>query len=237
MAPFFLPLQLLNIANTFFLKRSFIILLLFIPAIAFSQLPGISVATDLSILRNFKNEQRYWAVGHNTNLQFHITNKEAVYVGFIYSSNGKFSNNLQASAISTTTSPQVINYVNKGKMRVKEFSIGWKKYLKGSFNQEKKWNLYGTAGFGLLLGRVINTHSIAIDTAVYNVPVRRGKANFKRLTFDLGLGAEIPLTSDLYFYMEAKAWVPTTNYPSNYLFVNNNAPFMGVVSGGIRILF
>lgn len=234
-----MPLQLLNIANTIFLKHSFTILLLlvFVPAVVISQLPSISVATGISILRNFKKEQRFWAVGHNTDLQFHITNTDVVYVGFIYTSNGKFSNKLQATAKSAITSPQLINYTNSGKMRAKEFSIGWKKFLKGNFNEEKKWNLYGTAGFGLLLGRIINTYSVAIDTTGYNVPVKDGKANFKRLTFDLGLGAEIPLAADFYFYLETKTWIPTTNYPSNYLFVNKDAPFVGMLSGGIRILF
>ena len=214
-----------------------LLLLFFVPSVVFSQLPRISLATDINLLRNFKKEQQFWALGHNTDIQFHITNTDAVYVGFIYTSNGKFSNKLQATAKSAATFPQVINYVNNGKMRAKEFSIGWKKYIKGSFDEEKRWDLYGTAGFGLLLGRIINTHSITIDTADYNVPVRNGKANFKRLTFDLGLGAEIPLTSDFYFYLEVKTWIPTTSYPSNYLFVNENAPFVGMLSGGIRILF
>lgn len=217
------------------LTISFLVFLL--PITGFPQIKGFSLATDFNIIRNFKNQQHFWAIGHNTNMQFHITNSDAVYIGFIYTSNGKFNNSLQATAKSSTTMPHEINYVNKGKMRSKEFSIGWKKYLKGKFDVVKGVNIYGTAGFGLLLGRIINTNSVVIDTANYDVPVKIGKANFKRLTFDLGLGAEVPLGADFYFYMEAKAWIPTTDYPSQYLFVNNNAPFVGVLCGGIRIVF
>ena len=142
-----------------------------------------------------------------------------------------------ASAKLPATSPQQINYVNKAEMRFKQFSLGWKHYLKGAFNSEDKWNLYGYAGFGLMLGRVVNNHSLTIDTSLYNVPVRSGKANFKRLTVDLGLGWEVPLSSDIFFYNEARVWIPTTDYPSNYLLVNKNAPLVASLNFGIRILF
>src|ERR1043166_9591557 len=105
--------------------------------------------------------------------------------------------------------------------------MGWKHYLKGASDLEAKWSVYGYAGFGLLLGRVINTHSVAIDTSFYSVPVRNGKANFKRLTFDVGVGYEIFLGGDIYFYNEARVWIPTTDYPSKYIFINNNDPLVG----------
>jgi hypothetical protein len=88
-----------------------------------------------------------------------------------------------------------------------------------------------------MLGRVINTYSVSIDTTLYNVPVRSGKANFKRLTLDLGLGWETPLGGDVYFYTEGRAWIPTTDYPSKYIFVNKNAPFVASLNFGVRILF
>jgi hypothetical protein len=122
-------------------------------------------------------------------------------------------------------------------MRFKHISIGWRKYLKGTFNAEQSWNIYGYSGFGLLLGRIENTHSVPIDTTVYIVPVRVGKANFKRLTLDLGLGWEAPLGADIFIYAEGRAWIPTTDYPSKYIFVNDNAPLVGMFNVGIRILF
>ncbi len=115
--------------------------------------------------------------------------------------------------------------------------MGWKHYLKGAYNAEEGWNLYGYAGFGLMFGVAENTHSINIDSASYVIPVLQGKDKFKRLTFDLGLGYEIPLGGDIYLYMEGRTLIPTTDYPSRYLFINENAPWFGSVNGGLRILF
>ena len=74
-------------------------------------------------------------------------------------------------------------------------------------------------------------------SVVYQVPVRIGKANFKRLTLDLGLGWETPLGADIFIYAEGRAWIPTTDYPSKYIFINDNAPLVGMINTGIRILF
>jgi len=184
-----------------------------------------------------KKEQRYWAVGQTVHIHIHFSPKDGMYTWISYYSEGKFSNDLSASAKLPATIPQQINYVNNAVMRFKHFSVGWKHYIKGAYNTEESWNLYGYAGFGLLLGRVINTHSIAIDTADYFVPVRNGEANFKRLTLDLGLGWETYLGGDLYFYTEGRLWVPTTDYPSKYIFVNKNAPLVATLNFGLRILF
>ncbi len=42
--------------------------------------------------------------------------------------------------------------------------------------------------FGLMMGRITNTHSAFVDTAKYNTPVLAGKASFKRLTLGPGAG-------------------------------------------------
>lgn len=214
-----------------------IFLFLILAFSAISQRPQFSLATDLSILRSFKKEQQYWAIGQTVHLHFHFTSKDGAYAWISYYSNGKFNNILTANAKSPTAIPQQINYQNKAAMQLKHVSLGWKRYLKGTFDSENKLNLYGYAGFGLIIGHIVNTHSVRIDTADYNVPVLSGPANFKRLTFDLGLGFEMPIGGDLYFYIETRALVPTTDYPSNYLFINNNAPFVGTVNAGIRVLF
>jgi hypothetical protein len=221
------------------LKKQIPIFFLFslFSAVAFSQPVRVSIATDLGLQRSFKKGQQYWAGGHTIQGQFHFTPKDGAYVWVSYYTNGKFSNNVTATAKSITTVPQQINYVNNAVMRFKQISIGWKKYLKGSFDAEQGWNIYGYAGFGLLLGLVENTHSVSIDTAVYIVPVRVGKANFKRLTLDLGLGYEVPLGADIFIYAEGRAWIPTSDYPSKYIFVNDNAPLVGMFNVGIRILF
>ena len=213
--------------------------LLFVFAFTFAsaQPTRLSIATDLGLQRSFKKGQQYWAGGHTIQAQFHFTSKDGAYVFISYYTNGKFSNNVTATAKSAVTVPRQINYVNNAVMRFKQISVGWKKYMKGSSDIEEGWSIYGYAGFGLLLGRVDNSHSVPLDTVVYNVPVRKGKANFKRLTLDLGLGWELPIGADTFIYAEGRAWIPTTDYPSKYIFVNDNAPLVGMVNVGIRILF
>lgn len=197
----------------------------------------VSVATDVCIQRNFKPEQLYSAIGHTTYLLFHITPKNAVYTSFAYYSNGNFKNNVTATAKSLISNPQQVAYINSAKMQLKQFAVGWRKYLKGTADAEKGWNLYAYAGFGLLLGKVENIHSVSIDSAVYAMPVLSGNASFKRLTLDLGVGWEMPIANDFFLYTEARVWVPTTDYPSSYIFVNNNAPLVGMLGVGLRIIF
>jgi hypothetical protein len=219
------------------LHNTGLIAFLFISLNASAQSLGFSVSTDLSVQRNFKKDQQFWAIGQTVQAHFHITPKEGVYVWFIYYSNGKFRNNLVANAKSSLTVPQQMDYVNSAKMRLKQFSIGWKKYFLGTYDSEQNLNAYFFAGFGLVLGRIQNEHSISIDTARYNVPVLSGKANFKRLTIDGGLGIEHSIGGDMFVYTETRVWIPTTDYPSKFIFVNENAPFVVMFNLGMRVLF
>lgn len=220
------------------IRRPFILFLSILFCLeSFSQQFQFSVATDLSTQRNFKKEQQYWAIGQTVHLHFHITPKDGVYTWFAYYSNGHFKNNLVATAKSGVSFPQQIPYVNSARMRLKHLSVGWRRYLKGAADEENKWNLYFYAGFGLLLGRVENSHSVSIDTARYYVPVRTGKANFKRLTLDPGIGWERDMGGDFFIYAETRLWIPTTDYPSNFIFVNSSAPFTAMINVGIRLLF
>lgn len=219
------------------LKIFLSLIFLFSFAIGFSQKAQFSLATDVSLFHSFKKDQRYYSLGQTITGHFNFTPADGFYVWFAYSSNGKFDKQLDATAKSAITIPQQVSYTNYAKLRFNHISMGWKHYLKGAYNTENTWNLYGYAGFGLLLGIVQNTHSVAIDSVSYDIPVWKGKAKFKRLTIDLGLGYEIPLGGDIYFYMEGRALVPTTDYPSHYLFINDNAPWMGSVNAGLRLLF
>lgn len=196
-----------------------------------------SLTTDLAVQRSLKKEQQFWAAGQTIQGIFHITPKAAVYIWGAYYTNGNFRNVLTATAKSPTTLPQQINYISRSKMRFKHISIGFKKYLVGASDNQKGWNLYASAGLGLLPGKVTNTHTVDIDTAIYNVPVLNGVANFKRLTADLALGYEKPLATDFYIYAEGKVWVPASDYPSKHIFINENAPFAIMLGIGLRILF
>lgn len=200
------------------------------------QFPRFSLATDLGLQRSFKKGQQYLAGGHTVHGIFHTDSRNAVYAWISYYSAGKFGNDITATAKLPATTPQQIDYRNNASMRFKHISMGWRRFINGNYNDESG-HLYGYAGFGILLGRVENTHSVGIDTADYNVPVRTGKANFKRLTADLGFGYEGHMGANIYWYAEGRAWIPASDYPSKYLFVNENAPLVGMFNLGIRILF
>jgi len=191
------------------------------------------------ILRSFKNDQRFWAVGQNIRIDWDFTSKGGAYASLSYSSYGKFTNELSATAKAATTSPQQISFDNNAQIRFEQISLGFKHYFVGSSDAEVKWNLYTITGFGLMFGRVTNDYSTSIDTSLYNAPQQpvNGKGHFKRLTLDLGVGWEIPLSADFYLYASGKVWIPTSDYPSKYLFVNDNAPLIAMFGIGVRILF
>ena len=203
---------------------------------AHAQPTQFSLATDVSVLRSFKETQQYWAIGQTVKFHFNFMPKDGAYAWLAYFADGKFVNGLTAIAKSPTTTPQQIDYFNGSALRFEHISLGWQHYLHGKFNSEY-WNLYAYGGFGLMIGRVVNTPTTPIDTSMYHVEVLSGKGHFKRLTFDLGLGAELSLSAAVYMYLEARAMVPTTYYPSPYLLVNYKAPFTGAGSFGFRILF
>jgi hypothetical protein len=217
-------------------KITSIILAVIICNVVIAQV-GFSVNSDVGVARSFKQGQRYFSFGQTVNVGIHITEKNGAYFGFSYYSNGRFTNKLVADAKQPGTIPQTISYDNNAKLGVRNFSIGYQHYFKGNALAEEKWNLYGKAGFGLLSGTVSNAHNVIIDTAAYNLPVLQGEAKFKRINVDLAIGFEKYLSGDLYFYSEARMFIPTTDYPSKYLFVNDDSPLTGSIAAGIRILF
>ena len=205
---------------------------------AFSQI-RISGSTDIMVLRSFKEDQSFWAVGQNIIVDWHFTTKGGAYASLSYSSYGNFTNELSATAKAVTTSPQQISFDNKAQIRFQQISLGFKHYFVGTTDAEVNWNLYSIAGLGVMFGRVTNSYSTSIDTSLYNAPKQPviGSGHFKRLTLDLGLGWEIPLSGDVFLYASGKVWIPTSDYPSKYLFANENAPLVGMLGLGIRLLF
>lgn len=122
---------------------------------------------------------------------------------------------------------------------MKQVSIGLKHYFKGSYDAEKDWNLYGLAGFGLLFNGVENTLLTSVDTSLYALaptPVE-GNGNFRRLTLDLGMGAELPLGGDFFVFGDVRTVLPTSFYPSPYLHRLSDVPMPVLVNLGVRILF
>jgi hypothetical protein len=198
-----------------------------------------STATGLSLLRNFTEHQQFFSVGHEIILDFHVNPKNGAYASFAYYSPEKKNNAMLAIAKSSTTIPQQVSFINHSRISFKQFSLGWKHYVRGVNDAEIEWGLYTITGFGIVFGKTVNEYSLIVDTTLYNLPGNpvSGEGHFKRLTVDLGLGWDLPVSSEMFFYAEAKAWIPTTEYPSKYLFINNNAPFTATIAAGIRILF
>lgn len=203
---------------------------------ASAQPPRLSLASNGVLLRSFKPDQQYWSFGQTVQFIFHTSPTDGPYAWIAYFSDGKFINRLQAQAMQSSTTPQTVNFDNSAHLRFKHISLGWRKYLKGRYDADKSWNLCAMAGFGLLLGRIENTQSTHIDPLLYSVPVQAGKANFKRLTLDLGLSPEFPVGADVCLYLDGRIHIPTTDYPSPYLFVNRKAPLTAGLGLGVRIL-
>jgi hypothetical protein len=198
-----------------------------------------SFATDISVLHNFDDVQSFTVLGQTIQGLLSIDKKNTFYTWIAYHSHGKYDYNLTASANSAATQPQSYTFTSKSEMRVRQISIGMRRYLLGSYDRLEKFNLYGAAGFGLIMGRAFNNFSTAVDTSLYTVQenVKNGAGDFKRLSFDLTAGWEMPLGYEVFLYSEARLHIPTTEYPSDYLVKNNNAPFVGSINLGIRVLF
>ena len=198
-----------------------------------------SLATDLSLLHNFDGTQTFTVVGQTLIPQWHFDQKTTVYAWFSYHANGKYKTTLTATAKSPATQPQTISFTSHSEMRLRQLSIGIKKYLIGSFDKLEKFSIYGAGGFGLVWGNASNDFSTSIDTSLYTIQnnVVHGKGEFKRLTFDLTGGIDFPVSYELFVYTEIRMHIPTTSYPSSYLLKNSNAPFLGGINLGIRVLF
>lgn len=214
-----------------------IIFLLMATAILQAQ-KAVSVGTDVSILRNFTRDQSFTTVGQTIHFNAHFSSKEALYAWVSYYVNGKYKNDLQALARDPFSTPLHLNYTASSKMGLRQISIGWKHYLKGTYNNDSTWNLYAKAGFGLLTGKIENSYDPPVDTALYFVPQKaiEGTGHFNRLTFDLALGVEYPIGSAVYLFGEARTWLQSSDYPSPYMY-NNKMPQVLMLNGGLRVLF
>jgi len=219
--------------------RPILLLIAFVSSQTVFSQTRISASTNFLVIRSFREDQRYWAIGQDMLVDWHFTTKGGVYASLAYSSYGKFTNQLTATAKTSATFPSEISFTNRSQLRFEQISLGFKHYFVGTTDAEIKWSLYSLTGFGLMFGRVTNSYSTSIDTSLYTAPEQpiNGKGHFKRLTLDVGLGWEVPLSGDVYLYANGKVLIPTSDYPSKYLLVNDNAPLIGALGLGIRILF
>ena len=188
-------------------------------------------------MRNFSPKQKFWSLGQTIQFNFHFNSKQSAYAWITYYTPGKFGNNFTATSKSSAVTPLAIPFKASERWRNNEISIGWKHYFKGSYDAETGYNIYSTAGFGLMFTKVENVFMPAIDTSLYNTPTLPGNSEFYRLTIDLGAGVEFPIGGNFFLYSDVRTWLPTTDYPSPYLHSNKNVPLPFMISGGMRILF
>ena len=198
-----------------------------------------SLASDVSLLHNFDGKQKFTVVGQSVIPQWHFDKKTSVYAWFTYHANGKYKSTLVATTKSSATQPQSFSFTNNSEMRLRQLSVGIKKYFVGSFERLEKFSLYGGAGFGLIIGTASNNFSTPVDNSLYTVQnnVVNGTGDFKRLTLDVLGGLDFPVSYEVFIYTEIRMHIPTTNYPNSYLLKNSNAPLLGGISLGIRVLF
>jgi hypothetical protein len=199
---------------------------------------AVSVGTNLSLLRNFTKQQNFTTIGQTVEVDLHMTSQWSLYSLVSYHVKGKYDNTLLATKRDPLSSAQDFDFTNISRLGYNQFSIGLKHYLQGAYNSEGLLNLYGTAGLGLLTGRLENRFSQSIDTAVYLIPTQavEGDHKFRRLTLDIALGAEVDVASSFYIYGEVKTWLKASTNPSPYLY-NNKTPEVLLLNVGVRILF
>jgi hypothetical protein len=218
------------------LKKLALVILLIVSVSAYGQL-RFSFASDISFMRNFSPQQKFWALGGTIQSNLHFNSKQSAYAWISFYTPGSFKNNFTATAKSSATFPSSLPFKASAKWRNNEVSLGWKHFFKGSFDAENGWNAYGLAGFGLLFANVENNFSPSVDTSLYLTPTRSGNSKFYRLTFDLGAGLEYPMGAGFFLYSDVRTWLPASDYPSPYLHSNKNVPLSFMISAGMRILF
>jgi len=219
-------------------KKTFFLYLLFCSACAHAQVK-VSIATDFSLLHNFDGKQKFTVVGQTLIPQWHFDQKNTVYAWFTYHATAKYKTDLVATAKAPSTQPQTFTFTTESTMRLRQLSIGFKRYLIGAYDKLEGFGLYVAGGFGLITGTASNNFSTYIDTALYTTENNavHGAGDFKRLTFDITGGVDFPVSYELFVYTEIRLHIPTSDYPNNYLLKNPNSPFLGGINLGIRVLF
>lgn len=198
-----------------------------------------SLGTDFAVLRNFDEAHSFTVIGQTVLFQWHLEELTTIYAGIAYYKNGRYSGTLVAEAKQPLIQPPSFTFTTNSEMRIRNLSFGLKRYVKGNFKREGKINAYAGAGFGLLMGEANNYFSRPVDTTMYSIQnnVTEGSGDFKRLSFDLSLGGEIAVVTEIFLFTDIRVFVPTTDYPSPYLLKNEHSPFLGSINLGLRVLF
>jgi hypothetical protein len=197
-----------------------------------------SIGTGLSGLRNFSPKQQFWAYGQTLRTNFHFSPKQTAYAWMDYYTDGAFTNKFIATAKPGVLAPSQLPFTATGRLTYRHFSLGWKHYFRGSYAADNGINIYSLAGFGFLFARLSNQLSTAIDTSRYLAPTLPANGtSLKKLTFDAGLGAELPIGGSFFVVADARTWLPASSNTSPYLHEQKNVPLPVMISLGMRVLF
>jgi len=206
-------------------------------SLAASAQVNFSISTGGVVLRNFSPQQKFWAVGQTIRGDIHFALKQSAYASFDYYTEGRFRNNFTATANSMLLTPQRLNYTATGGLIFRQISLGMKHYFKGGYTAEKNINIYGAAGFGFLFAKVRNSFSIPVDERLYKNQTRQGNGTIKKLTFDLGIGGEMPMGGNFFAFADARTWLPASSNTSPFFHNQKNVPLPITATIGLRILF
>ena len=109
-------------------RTIFLLLFLFFSNYLFAQIK-FSLATDISLLHNFDGTQKFTVVGQTLIPQWHFDKKTTVVASFSYHGYGKYESTLLATAKSPGTQPQSFTFTSQSQMRLRQLSLGIKKYI------------------------------------------------------------------------------------------------------------
>ena len=196
-----------------------------------------SIATDLSLLRNFSDGQSFTVLGQTVQGQFHVSKKETFYAWIGYYEPGRVNGRYTTRAKQTTTAPAFKTFIVNSTWRFRELSLGWKHYFKSDYKDENKLSIYSLVGFGLLFNKINNVYNVKVDTALF-VPVQpfAGNTTDRKITFDLGVGGEFPFRGSIFLYADARTYIPASSFVSPYLH-NQNKMLPVMINVGLRVLF
>ena len=217
------------------MRKSLLAVCLFL-SISVSAQMDFGLASGLTGLRNFSPQQKFWAIGQTIQANFHFSPRQNLYASFDYYSDGKFQNRFIATAKSSTTLPEQIAYTALGGLIYRQISLGVRHYFKGTYTAEKDYNIYGLVGFGFLFGKVRNANSPSVDSALYHVQPLAGESSLKKLTFDIGLGGEVPIGANFLVFVDGRGWLPASSGTSPYLHNQKNVPLSFILSTGLRMV-
>ena len=78
---------------------------------------------------------------------------------------------------------------------------------------------------------------LQIITILLKEMEQEAQTTSKMLSIVPGIGVDRYIGADIYIYAEVRVWIPTDGFPSRYIYINDRAPWTGMASLGLRVMF